>query len=318
MKANLYLHADTLKYNGTDTEQEFNSKFVSLLSDLNEIRNQYGADNTIKVSTSLSDGTVPLYGQKNIYEIAEQLEYEEKNFLFALMFNTSDTFDLSLAATEALCTYNETETECNTVVYLNKPIPGKPAYPIEYITFDRYQIIYGKESWHTMRRQIMGNHPGSPKEFMDECKIHFPNIVFHDNCLTSVAGYLDKVPRKIVYYLSCMNDKLHEHITSTSITDENALLADFCGKYGFDEAGSRQGTPRKKALYQYSFLKAGFEDRPENYKTVTCDPHMKMSCCDRNCKKPPKDFVGRIYFHFGDSEIAGSKILVGSIGPHVD
>lgn len=317
MKANLYFHADSLKYNGIDTEQEFNTKFVSLLSDLNEIRNQYGDENIIKVSTSLSDGTVPLYGQMNIYEIAERLEYEEKNFLFALMFNTSDTFDLSLAETESLCAYNETETECNTVVYLNKPLPGKPTYPIEYISFERYQILYGKESWHTLRRQIMGNHPGTPKDFMSECRIHFPNIVFHDNCETSIVGYLDFIPRKIVYYLSCMNDRLLGHMAITSITDENALLADFCGKYGFDEAGSRQSTPKKKFQYQYRFLKAGFDDRLENYKTITCDPHMKMSSCDSNCKNKQADFVGRIYFHFGDDEVAPGKILVGSIGPHI-
>lgn len=318
MKANLYLHADTLKYNGTDTEQEFKSKFVSLLSDLNEIRNQYGDENTIKVSTSLSDGSVPLYGKKTIYDIAEELDYEEKNFLFSLMYNTSDTFDMSLAAIESLCVYSETEVECNTVVYLNKPLSGKVKYPITYITFDRYQIIYGRESWHTMRRQIMGNHPGTPKDFMKECKVHFPNIVFHENCETSIAGYLELVPRKIVYYLSCMNDRLLEHMTSTSTSDENALLSDFCGKYGFDEAGTRQGTPKKKSSYQYSFLKAGCADMPQNYKVVTCDPHMKMSRCDSNCKKPPKDFVGRIYFHFGDSDVAVGKLLVGSIGPHVE
>ena len=317
MKANLYLHADSLKYNGTDTEQEFNSKFISLLSDLNDIRNQYGDENVIKVSTSLSDGSVPLYGQKTIYEIAEMLEYEEKNFLYALMLNTSDTFDLSLSDTEALCNYRENETECNTVVYLNKPLAGKTTYPIEYITFDRYQIVYGQESWHTMRRQIMGNHPGTPENFMKECKIHFPKIIFHHNCESSIAGYLDFIPRKIVYYLSCMNDKLLDHMASTSITDENVLLADFCGKYGFDEAGTRQSTPSKKILYQYCFLKAGLDDKPENYKTVTCDPHMKMSCCDSNCKNKPSSFVGRIYFHFGDNEVAPGKLLVGSIGPHI-
>lgn len=317
MKANLYLHADTLKYNGTDSEEVFNDKFTSLLNDLNEIRNQYGDNNTIVVSSSLSDGTVTLFEDKSIYDIAQTLDYEEKNFVYALMYNTSNVSDASLAEIEKKCVYDENETECNSVIYLNRPNPPKLSYPIEYISFDRYEIVYGKDSWHTVRRQIMGNHPGTPHDFMEECKIHFPNIVFSSNCETSIVGYLDLVPRKIVYYLSCMNDKLLNHMRTTSTSDENTLLADFCGLYGFDEAGTRQGTPKKKEFYQYRFLKQGCSDLPKNYKRITCDPHMKMSSCDSNCRKAPKGFAGRIYFHFGDSEIAKDKILVGSIGPHV-
>lgn len=93
--------------------------------------------------------------------------------------------------------------------------------------------------------------------------------------------------------------------------------SEFCGKYSFDEAGTRQASTRKKSAYQFSFLKKDSEDIPRNYKIITCDPHMKMSSCDSNCKKPKKDFVGRIYFHFGDSDVAPGKILVGSIGPHL-
>lgn len=317
MKANLFLHIDSLKHNGTDSEEIYLSKLRMLFDDLIEIRNAYSADNCIKVSISLPYGKEALYSGKDIYTVAESMGREEKNFIYSLMGNTADVFDESLLEIEKTCIYREDETECNTVVYLNKPAQGKPTYPITYISFDKYHIVYGKESWHTMRRQIMGNHPGTPKEFMDECKVHFPNIVFHKNCETSIEGYLNLIPRKIVYYLSCMNDKLLHQISSSTTTDENVVLSDFCGKYGFDEAGSRQGTPKKKFLYQFDFLKEGFDDKSENYKTITCDPHMKMSSCDSNCKNPPRVFVGRIYFHFGDEEIAPGKLLVGSIGPHV-
>lgn len=316
MKANLYLLADTLKYNGTDSEEEFNDKFVSLLDDLNEIRNQYCSDNTIKVSSSLSDGSVALFGEKNIYDIASTLDYEEKNFIYALMYNTAEVCNTSLGKIESLCQYKEDETECNTVVYLNKPLPKEPVFPMVYMSFDRYEIVYGKDSWRTVRRQIMGNHPGTPHEFMQDCTVHFPDIVFHPNCENSIDGYLNLVPRKIVYYLSCMNDELLKFRKETKITDENVLLADFCGRYKFDEAGTRQSTTKKKDLYQYEFIKVGSSGQ-KFYKTITCDPHMKMSSCDSNCKNKPSSFVGRIYFHFGDDEVAPGKLLVGSIGPHV-
>lgn len=316
MKANLYLHADSLKYNGTDTEEEFNNKFASLLDDLDEIRNNHGADNVIKISSSIAYGEVHLYGNQTIYNIADALDKEERVIIYSLLGNEADIYEAPLEDIEKLCYYDANEAECNTVIYLNKPASVKTTYPIKYMTFDRYQIVYGTESWHTFRRQIMGNHPGTPDEFMEECKKHFPNILFHSNCTSSIVEYIDLIPRKIVYYLSCMNDKFLEHLKNSTTTDENVVLADFCGMYGFDENGTRQSTPGKKSSYQFKFLKCGCADLPENYKKITCDPHMKIKWCDDN-KKTPNNFTARIYFHYGDDEVAPKKILVGSIGPHI-
>lgn len=318
MVANLYLHADALVYNGTDDEHAFRQKFSSLLSDLSDIRNQYGDDNIIKISPSLYDGSVCLFEQQSVFDVVSSLDYEEKNFFFSLIGNESVLCELPLEKINELSIYQKEELECHTVVYLNKPIPPEPTYPQEYMSFDRYEIVYGKDSWVTVRRQIMGNHPGTAHSFMEQCKIYFPNIVFHSNCEVSIAPYLDSIPRKIVYYLSCMNDHFLDQIAATNITDENVFLADFCGRYRFDEAGSRQSTPQKKKAYQFDFLKANHEDKPCNYKTITCDPHMKIKGCDGNCKKNDPGLVARIYFHYGDKDIAEGKLLVGSIGPHVD
>lgn len=316
MLANLYIHADSIKYNGIDTESEFYSKFSLLLRDLSEIRNQYGEENAIKVSPCLS--LVKLFKEKTLFEVISFLEPEERNFIYSVLYNTSEECDLPLCHLLELCKYQVDEIECNTIIFLNKETNNQPQqFPIDYITFNQYEIVYGKDSWHTLRRQIMGNHPGTPHDFMQAAIIHFPNIVFHPNCESSIVGYLDKIPRKIVYYLSCMNDKLLEHKSLTGISDENILLVDFCGKYKFDEAGTRQSTPIKKKSYQFDFLKQGCLDEPKNYKTITCDPHMKISSCDCNYKNAPNSFAARIYFHFGDNDIAPNKLLVGSIGPHV-
>ena len=56
MKANLFLHTDSLKHNGKDDEETYLSKLRMLFDDLIEIRNAYSADNCIKVSTSLPYG----------------------------------------------------------------------------------------------------------------------------------------------------------------------------------------------------------------------------------------------------------------------
>ena len=110
MKANLFIHADAIKYNGVDSKCEFNAKFSSLMRDLLDIRNDYGNDNTIKVSTSLCYGTVPLFEKLTIYQVALDLPAEERNFIYSLMGNTGGIFDSTLDEIEARCLYTEGET----------------------------------------------------------------------------------------------------------------------------------------------------------------------------------------------------------------
>ncbi len=311
MRANLYIHPDAIKCEATDVEQEYLAKFKQLVDDLIEIKTDdyYSDDNIIYLSEDLY--TTSLLNGKNIFEIASILGREENNFLYSVIGNTSPQSNLSLKEIRELCKYRKEETECNSTIYLSNPFGSTSNN--KYICFDEYAIVCGKDTWHTFRRQIIGNHPGNPQDFIEECKIHFPKIIFHVNCLESLKGYLDVIPRKIVYYLSCMNDKLLEYKDKSGIKDINTLLERFCTEYGFDEPGSLQRTAYKKELYSYSFLKCGCEDKPCNYKIVTCDPHMKISSCDDQSK----NIVARIYFHFGDDEIAKGKVLVGSIGPHV-
>jgi hypothetical protein len=309
MKANLYIHPDAIKHNGLESEYDYISKFKLLIDDLIEIKTSYSDDNTIYVSDCLSNCN--LYENNGIFEVASKLGYEEKNFIYSIAYNTSSESSLSLNQIRNLCKYQKNEQECNSVIYLYNPVGA--IKKTSYISFDEYVIVCGTDTWHTLRRQIIGNHPGSPDDFISECKIHFPDIVFHDNCILSIGGYLNTIPRKIVYYLSCMNDKLLEFKMNSGIKDVNTLLERFCTEYGFDEAGSLQRTSYKKSLYTFNFLKCGCEEfDSKRFKSITCDPHMKISSDDN--KSP---ICARIYFHFGDDEIATGKILVGSIGPHV-
>ena len=50
-----------------------------------------------------------------------------------------------------------------------------------------------------------------------------------------------------------------------------------------------------------------------------CDPHFKLDKCDSNCESfgtKEELIYGRIYFNFGDPEVANGKLLVGWIGKH--
>ena len=310
MKANLYIHPDAIKHNGLESEYDYIKRFKLLIDDLIEIKNSYFDDNVICVSDNLL--TCNLYGNDNIFDVASKLGYEEKNFIYSVAYNTSNDSGLSLNQIRNLCKYKKDEQECNSVIYLYNPLGAIQNTP--YISFDEYVIVSGTDTWHTLRRQIIGNHPGSPDDFISECKIHFPDIVFHDNCILSIEGYLNTISRKIVYYLSCMNDRLLDFKKESGIKDVNTLLEQFCSKYGFDEAGSLQRTANKKSSFTFDFLKCGCKENDSNrFKSITCDPHMKINLCDDNTSP----ICARIYFHFGDDEIAKGKLLVGSIGPHV-
>ena len=129
--------------------------------------------------------------------------------------------------------------------------------------------------------------------------------------------YLETSPRKIIYYLSCLNDKFNEvykrHLDKGS--DANTILKDFSGTYGLDETGSLQQRPEKKPLLTFCF-----KSNDNSKCDVLCEPHLKISKEDSNCKVQPIDyrnFHPRIYFSFSNPGVERGRILVGSIGRHI-
>ena len=311
MKVNLYLHTDSFEYNGIDAIDVFNAKLREFTSDLSIMR-QDKDRNVIYVSNNFCG--INVFENKKIFELTDTLPREERNILFSILSDTSTECDLPLEALKSKCEYNELEEECHSIIVFN----GKDKKPSDstYISFDNYEIVYSQSSWYTLRRQILGNHPKDADYFIEECKKYFPDILFHDNNKDVIKEYLECIPRKIIYYLSCLND-CFPSFKKESFDNTNNMLKAFAYKYNMDEEASLQGNPAKKKDLSFDFPRKN----DKTSKSIHCEPHLKINKYDSNYKKKKSDneddFCARIYFHFGDSDVSENHILIGSIGPHV-
>lgn len=330
MKANLYLHPEKFRYNGVDTWEEFSDKLNCLANDMCAVINDYSGDNQFKVYPSLF--LTPVYEERTIYEVIPQcLEPDEMNIMYSMLSNTSEEEDeISIGDLKSKCFYTSEEKEVNSVVVLNNPthvVEDHQTVVDDYITFDYYSVVYNKDTWYTLRRQILGNHPGTSREFVEGCRICFPDIVFHDNCIDTLKcpeyDFLIICPRRIVYYLSCLNDKFSEFADKyiAGKMDPNNLLENFSGTYAFDEAGSMQQNYTKKELLTFDFTVTDGVRREIPLKDkVLCEPHFKIAKPDSNYRgsSVKKDFHPRIYFNFERKKrIENGKYLVGQMGKHV-
>ncbi len=336
MTANLYLHPDTFTYNRVDSKELVVGKLHTLVDDMTKVVYEHRSENKFKVPWSFA--SVLVYDGMTIINLVEDcLDPDEKAVFYTMIGDTSDEYDnVTLEELREKCRFRDDEQEVNSILVFNVPdedLSNEQKAKTEeaklfhqtiindYITFDKYEVVYSKQTWIHLRRQILGNHPGNPDSFLVECKKYFPNLCFHDNCSSSLVdsnfNYLETSPRKIVYYLSCLNDKFREVCDEHKLkgSDANTILKDFSGRYSLDEPGSLQQNPEKKTLLTYSFFRNDMSKCD-----VVCEPHLKISQKDDNSKVKNIDyskFHPRIYFYFADPNVEGGKILIGSMGKHI-
>lgn len=317
MTAHLYLHTNFLRHNGSDTEEKVVAKLRKLASDFVAIR-RIDPDNNI-IHTGLKIYDIAMYPGKNIVTLCtEYLDKEEKDLMLSVLYNTSDECDLMLKDLVRLSKYYPEEEECHAPIVMNH---GKLDKDFKhYISFEHYNIIYGLKSWFHLRQQILGNHPGDESHFRENCCIYFPNLYFDDHSWIGIKPYIERIPRKIVYHLSCMNDHLKPFYDQAEDKSGNSVLEAFSEMFGFDKAGSLQRDMKDKPKLTKRFICRN-DEGVEYEKDLCCECHFKIDCFDDNYKTVKGDdeenFQARIYFHFGDSDIAFGRIIVYQIGPHV-
>lgn len=336
MIANLYLHPDTFKYNNTDSFEEISNRFRVFVRDISIVITDFKDKNRFRVSSSLM--SVHVYTDLNIVDLAEKcLEADFKGLFYSMLYDTSEAYDVDLSILREKCHYHPDEKEVNSLLVFNVPQEdltkedraqnerearlAHQSIIKDYITFDDYSIVYSRDSWIKLRRQILGNHPVSPSVFISESTKYFPKLCFHNNCITSLVdehfNYLDTSSRKIVYYLSCLNDKFCDYYTSYTKDkgcDPNAILEGFSGVYSLDEPGSIQANPGKKSLLTFDF-----RNNDGTFCSIVCEPHLKIAYTDSNytVQVDSTIFHPRIYFGFPKESVEHGRIPVGSIGRHV-
>lgn len=330
MKANFYFHPEPLHLNrniGSNLQQICSQNVRAIVKDIAYILQDKTEENTIIISSDLYSAQI---NGIDIYSYFRTLLDREDFNLFLNVINQvkADDFDLTEIAEKTY--FHKDETECTVIMEIGPRLAAeRPRESYINMNFDKYTIVYDRQGWLHARRQILGNHPGSAKDFMQKCKAYFPDITFSDNCETAIENYLTIFPRKIVKCLSCFND----YFVSFAVNHKHPgaiaeVVADFSGQYGLDQTASPQSAPEKKQDYtfeynidqnhpSYSRLKEdGKIDSTTDQVSFRSSSHFKITeYNDINPslnKKGTKKCYGRIYFTYNDY-----GLFVGSIGPHI-
>jgi hypothetical protein len=169
--------------------------------------------------------------------------------------------------------------------------------------------VYNKNNWISFHRYFLGLYPKSPRHFKAECEKYFPRLFIHARVEDSISSILQDFSKKIVYYLSCLNDKFEE--CKTNPYDRVKTLKKFSSLCSFDEPASNEGNIQRKKELSFSFLNS-VSNREE---MIYCEPHLKLSQSDNSGNS--EFYFHRIYFHEGKPEIENGKILIGHIGKHL-
>lgn len=309
MKARLYLHPDCLKYDSKESDvASYIDKFSTLIKDFAEVIELYKDDTEYIYSDQLYE--TKIFEESDICTFVEKyLEPDNQKIFYLFLSRFAQSLSFSPEDIKVKSVYDKDEDACHALIVLNQPSTDDSKY--KYIQFEKYELIYNKHSVLTVKRQILGNHPGLADEFMKQAEIYFPDIIFSSHCSEVIGFYLKIIPRKIVYYLSCINDKLVDFFTNHPNKNSiNEVCADFAGQYGMDRAGSLQSTPAKSAKYTFEF-RIG-----EDLIWKCCGPHFKITHIDDNCQdstvQKNEVFHARIYFCIDENQV-----YIGSIGPHV-
>lgn len=172
-----------------------------------------------------------------------------------------------------------------------------------------YQIIYLSDSWLNYRRSFLRRYPQNPNFFIDECRIYFPELFFHDGNKETVGAILSSCVGKIIYHLTALNDKFRTYqVDSHHRTD---VLKKFSTGENLDETATLASGTRRKKDFEFNFVNIS-----GNIEAVCCDSHMKLCWSDLpgdTCYSNDR----RIYFNEGQKDIHQGKILIGHIGVHL-
>jgi hypothetical protein len=175
---------------------------------------------------------------------------------------------------------------------------------------DGYQIVYNSNDWYSFRRHFLGLYPHDGEYFIEECKIYFPKLFFHERNKRTVLEIIGDYSEKIVFHLSALNDKFNN--SAQLNLERQQTLKHFSIAANLDEEASLAGNASRKKALTFDFV------NDKNLKeNVCCEPHLKLCYSDNYPGDSSYSTDRRIYFHEGKSNIQNGKILIGHIGDHL-
>jgi hypothetical protein len=308
MVAHFYLLAVSFHNNANFNKEEIEEKIKRLSEDITLIH-KYKDTNKFYVNYSEVYPQV-VYSTYTVEDfICRGPEMRRQGFIERDVLNALN--NIMQTAEETAITFQEVQGEL--LSWIDKDnCHGLIAFH-KISNFDNdLQIIYGKDEWYRFRRHFLSLYPCNENFFIDECAKYFPNLYFHDRNKTVVSHLLKDSTRKLVHYLSELNDKFSE--AKTTPYDRKLSLIRFNSMCSFDQDASDEGNSgsKKKSKVQKKDT-FEFTNKYNNKKKVCCDLHLKILKNDKGTISNDR----RIYINEGVKDIGFDKILVGHMGRHI-
>ncbi len=214
-----------------------------------------------------------------------------------ILDRSTDTLITSEEVISELLSWNDDEN-CHGIIAFHK---------IEGLD-ENHQILYGIDGWLKFRRYYLSQYPKNEKFFITECEKYFPDLIFHDNTITTISRIFSDFHKKIIYHLTALNDRFRE--SQDGFRNRQQVLEHFSGNCNLDTIASLEGDASRKPFFTYDFVnKQGIQ------QSVCCEPHLKL--CYSGISGDNTYYQHRIYFHEGHENISNNKILIGHIGEHL-
>ena len=309
MVAHFYLLAESFQNNTSFSKDEIEDKIKRFSEDVNLI-NKYRETNILYVNYKEVYPQI-LYSTYTLESfICNGYELKNKGLIERDVFNAIQNIFINKVQETDFCSQRvkdelipiSDENNCYGLIAFHK-ITG----------FDNdLQIIYGKDEWYKFRRYILSMYPSNGVFFIDECTKYYPNLFFHERNKSVVSYLLKDSAKKVVHYLSELNDKFK--LAKTIPYDREKSLSRFNSIGSFDQDASDEGNSGSKKKSKVK-EKDTFEFFDKNGKSikVCCDLHLKMLKDDKGKISTDR----RIYFSEEIEGVGLNKILIGHIGCHI-
>jgi hypothetical protein len=303
MIAELFIVPESFENNNRFTLEEIEKKIKSLEQDFILIR-KHGADNHISVHPDVYD--VPFLNELTIGdllyypEVAKQhIDRDVYNALIAVIMKSAPATYSTQEIIEVLLPEHSEDT-CYGLIAFDQ-VPGID---------ENVQIIYSVQGWYNFRRHFLGLYPKNASYFIDECKIYFSKLFFHERNYRTVGTLLHNCSKTIVFHLSALNDDFKSIVKGN--LNRSQILRQFSVECGFPAIASLEGNAASKVKFTFSFTNHGGRS-----VDVCCEPHLKLVHNDNYPGDNSYSNGRRIYFHEGVADIHDAKILIGHIGNHL-
>jgi hypothetical protein len=195
MVAEFYIIPASFEDNKNLSKDEIEEKTRNLEQDFRLIR-QYKETNKIFVNVDIYSvcfiNDVTINDLLNDSEIGKKsIGRDEKRSLQKIIVESAKT-KASVKEIIEVFLPNHNENKCCGLIAFKE---------VENIK-NEYQIVYSINNWYTFRRHFLGKYPHlhDGVYFIEECKIFFPNLFFHERNKTTVLSILGICSQRIVFH----------------------------------------------------------------------------------------------------------------------